>query len=350
MPETNLPECVPVLIAEQFIFYLAGGGLLLLVGGPDWTVPPMPASALLAGALAYLVSVGALFTRVAFPDLVHQTQQTAAAMQQLAMTWIFAYTVQYFVFALVLRLQRTGDDASTTDDTFILMFNAERVQPYGLGATTLHAVVSLVLSGVLLALFASAHYFLRERKVRGVEAPLLAVLFFAESQFFRFHTEDQAAAVRENERCTRVLCDVMHAVVALGVLAGLMAEHFAADVVLQRWRDYKQRSPLIALVYFALHVLGVPVGGFVAVHVVSWLREPGMYTANLVFLSLLLLTRLHQAWKEWRQWVSGVQVEMQSTDKAQAPNNQTIFSGTKQPRYFFKRMGDGGKTKRRKHE
>ena len=48
------------------------------------------------------------------------------------------------------------------------------------------------------------------------EAPLLAVLFFAESQFFRFHTEDQAAAVRENERCTRVLCDVMHAVVAVG--------------------------------------------------------------------------------------------------------------------------------------
>ena len=29
----SVPECVPVLVAEQLIFYLAGGGLLLLVGG-----------------------------------------------------------------------------------------------------------------------------------------------------------------------------------------------------------------------------------------------------------------------------------------------------------------------------
>lgn len=350
MPETSLPECVPVLIAEQLIFYLAGGGLLLLVGGPQWTVPPMPASALLAGAIAFLASLGALSARVAFPDGAHPTHQTAAAVQQLAMTWIFAYTVQYVVFALVLRLQDTGDDAGGTDDAFILMFNAERVQPYGLGATTLHMVVSLALSTVLLALFSSAHYFMRNHMARGVEAPLLAALFFVQSQFFLFHTEDQAAAVRENERCTRVLCDVMHAVVALGVLAGLMAEHFAMEVVVDRLRHPQQRSPPLAMAYLVVHVIGVPVGGFVAVHVVSWLQAPGLYVTNIVFLSLLLLTRLYHTWKEWRHWPSEVMLSPEKDSPTTSLGHQPFVSGTKQPRYFFKRMGEGGKKKSRKHE
>lgn len=349
MTETTLPECVPVLMAEQLIFYLAAGGLLLLVSGPEWTVPPMPASALLAGLLAYLVSLGVLFARIA---LSNHAKDTLARMQKLAMAWIFAYTLQYVVFALILRLQERGDATGGIDDIFILMFNAERVQPYGLGATTLHMVVSLVLSTLLLALFTSVHYFLRVREAPGVETPLLMFLFFVESQFFLFHTEDQAAAVRENERCTHVVCDVLHAVVALGVLAGLMTEHFAMDVVLQRFQNTKKPQPLLFLVYVLLHVLAVPVTGFVAVHVVSWLQEPGLYVANLVFISLLLLTRVHAAWKEWQKFRASLHLgKIPTMEEKTAPfSQQTFVSGTKQPRYFLKRMNESGKTQRKKHE
>jgi hypothetical protein len=345
MPDTSLPECVPVLLAEQLIFCLAGGGLLVMVGGPHWTLPPMPASALLAAALAFLVSLGAFFFRVALPDSSHKT---AAALQQLAMAWIATYTVQYVVFALVLRLHDTDDDKGAADNPFILLFNADRVQPYGLGATSLHMVVSLVLSVVLLALFTSTHYFLRDHQARGVEFSLLTVLFFAESQFFLFHSEDQAAAVRQNEHCTRVLCDVVHTAVALGVLAGLMAEHFAMDVVRERFR--RNPSMPLAIGYLAIHVIGVPVGGFVAVHVVRWLQHPGLYVANLVFLSMLLLERLYHVWGEWR--LASRPDPVSTNPLAGTPPtslHQTIFSGTKQPRYFFKRVG-GHKTPRRKYD
>ena len=89
------------------------------------------------------------------------------------------------------------------------------------------------------------------------------LLFFVESQFFLFHTLDQAAAVRENERCTRVVCDVLHAIVALGILAGLMAEHFAMEVVLQRFQNSENPNPVFFLLYVLCHVLAVPLAGLV---------------------------------------------------------------------------------------
>ena len=36
----------------------------------------------------------------------------------------------------------------------------------------------------------------------------------------------------------------------------------------------------------------------------SWLQEPALYVANLVFLSLLFLTRLLHAWKDFHSVVS----------------------------------------------
>lgn len=345
MPEKMLPECVPVLLAEQLIFCLAGGGLLMMVGGPHWTLAPMPASALLAATLAFLTSIGAFFFRVAFPD---SSQQTAAAMQQLAMVWTFAHTVQHVVFSIVLRLQ-SADDTDLADNPFILMFNAERVDPYGLGATTLHMVVNLVFCAVLLALFTSTHYFLRDPEARGVEWPLLAMLFFVQSQFLLFHSEDQALALRQNTRCTRVFCDVLHTVIAAGVLAGLMAEHFAMELVLEHFKTQMHRNWTPAIVYVLVHVLGVPVSGFVAVHVVSWLQEPGLYAANVAFLSILLLTRIWHAWQHLHQGVSSGPVDPITTNDQASFAQQTFVTGTQQPRYFFKRLGEG-KTKRRKKE
>jgi hypothetical protein len=328
----HVPECVPVLIAEQLIFYLAGGGLLLMVGGPQWTVPPMPASALLAGVIALLVSTAALFVRVAWAG---SFAEPASRVQQVAMAWIFAYTLQYTVFSIVLRLQMADDDVTLADDAFIIMYNAERVQPYGPGTTTMHMVVSVVLCALLLTLFTATHYFARGKEQSTVEWSLLAALFLAQSQFFLFHAEDLAAATRANERCTRVVCDVVHLVVAVAVIAGLMVEHFVMEALWEHAR--RLRRPTEALVYLCVHVLGIPTGGFVAVHFVSWLQVQGLYTANLIVLAILTMSRLYTAVKEWRSLKQGLAEVKQLPTKTLL--KATMVKGTQQPRYFFKRMG-----------
>lgn len=344
----RVPECVPVLFVEQLIFYLAGGGLLLMVGGSNWTLPPMPAGALLAGVLAFVVSLAMIGVRAAWTG---PSDPQAGAVQQVAMAWLFAYTLHYTVFSLLLRLHVPDDGASLTDDPFIVMYNAERVQPFGLGLTTMHMVVSLVLCALLLALFTATHYFVRGAGKSRVEWPLLTVLFLAESQFLLFHAEDQTAAARANERCTRVVCDVLHTVLAVAGVAALMTEHFVMEALWTRFR--RLRRPPEAVVYLCVHVLGVPAGGFVAVHLVSWLHLPGLYTANLASLALLACTRLWFTWREWQQIKQQDHAETVGLntfqDKLTAPVQQTFVSGTQQPRYFFKRTGEKA-GKRNKHE
>ena len=350
----RIPEYAPVVLLEQFIFYLFSMGLLVIVRGPNGTLPVMPSSVLLANLLSFVISLSIFVLFILLRNQRPFVMKYLGEAQEVAFVFMFMYNLQFIVFSLLLRIfhsKSEEDEVDLRNDLFIMLFNGSQKNVHGYAVSTLHMVVTLVLCMFFFALFLTSHSFLRRiHHSKSMEWTLLLSILFIQSQFFLFHMDQMHHSL---ETCDMFVCDEMHNLCAGAVILGIWLVDFMGHIYKEKFLNHEHvvgsNMNILYLKYVAVHVLVLPVGGLVAVHFVSWLKYDYFYTVNVVFLSLFLAVRLLGARRVFMIKKSGALDKGMST-QAKRPvtssfkfnhsndKHQTSLFGTPQPKYFFRKQ------------
>ena len=355
----RIPEFAPVILLEQFIFYLFSVGLLVIVRGPHGTLPVLPSSVLLANLLSFVISLCVFVLFILLRNQRPSVLKHLGVAQEVAFVFMFMYNIQFIVFSLLLRIFHSELEEEQSDirnDWFIMLFNSSKNDVHGYAISTLHMVVTIVICLFLFVLFLTSHSFLRRiYHSKSMEWTLLLSILFVQSQFFLFHMDQMHHSM---ELCDMFMCNEIHNLWAGVVILGIWIIDFTGHTLKEKCLTQEHIKDgnfnYLYLKYVTVHVLALPVGGLMAVHTVSWLKYDYFYTVNVVVLTLFLTVRILGARKVLLAKKGGAQANAVQVDSGKetpgifkfnnsGDKNQTSLFGTPQPKYFFRRQGRNNK-------
>lgn len=359
----RIPEYAPVILLEQFIFYLFSLGLIVIVRGQNGTLAPMPTSVYAANVLSFVLSLIVfmlfLFLRFKTPSIL----KYVGVAQEVAFVFMFMYNMQFVIFTLILRIfhsELEETENAIQNDWFIMLFNASKTDPYGHAITTLHMVITLVLCVFFVVLFITSHSFLRRiYHSKHMDWMLALSMLFIQSQFFLFHIDHMH---HSTETCDMFICKESHTLGALGTIILVWLLDLYGSVYKQKFVENEAFDSMLFLKYVASHVFFLPVSGLVLVHLVPWLKEQWFYAFNVLFLILLFSTRALSARNHFirktkspstpRKYGINATSGFRFTASRKASNSinqenrqSASLFGTPQPKYFFRTPG-----RRNKHD
>ena len=294
---SEIPEYVPVLLLEQFIFLTLGLGFIFLVTTDNNALPSMQTSLFIANGISFTL------TLFVFTARVNKLQTWVwCRVQKLAFIYMITYNIQYITFCLVVRLYYAEKYSDTSKDVFIILFNSDARDPYGYNLTTLHMIVSIILCCVVSLLFTATHSFLRgsnaENCALNVPWSMVIILLFIQSQFFLFHSDNQA---KESNACTNFVCDKLHTVMVVVVITVLGLSHVLLHYLcLYLSARYSISGSPLNSNFFVERCINFFYSGvfvfFLAISILflEWLQSPYFKEINICFLVIFVFHAMYK--------------------------------------------------------